>query len=380
MAVCVGLRTQHIAMLLGTALMSCWCAVAAPPSVPELVVNLDTEAGHRWDHVVDWALAASTWGSGLGAVMADAERSASEAGCWDECRGRLSAAFETRFPDQYAELAGIADYLTAAGHSYSTQDLVTYQYLYELSHTSSGQESLGCTTVLVEDPNGVVRHGHNLDYAVPEYQNASALLSWQKSGEELFSSTQGVLECIGISGNAMCDSCGLTFSYNWRYSIIPLETVLQCIEEDTSIAPLSNYIRARFEQKISFSDLQLELETNPVCSPVYMMLSSTTATQGVALTRDPDSLVFSQSLDVDHWYVVQANYDVWEPPPEGDDRVSMASSFLDSLGQSVGATNYGLWETLSLPGNDTTRGVLSSSTLWTFLMDDNTGNSKSWFR
>ena len=76
-----------------------------------------------------------------------------------------------------------------------------------------------------------------------------------------------------------------------------------------------------------------------------------------------------------NWFVAQTNYDWWEPQPSSDNRLGLAIENLLSLGRTVGSSQDGLFTTMSLLGNSTTRGVLNSKTIFTTIIDPLNGHA-----
>lgn len=159
------------------------------------------------------------------------------------------------------------------------------------------------------------------------------------------------------------------------------------------------------EEKVSFNEAQSALQTYLICADAFIVLAGNESGEGVIITRnlthsrlvpciiDLMALEYPLWIEDNGWYLVQPNSEWWLPPPSGDDRLALASGVLDSLGallpiqrgtyvvgQLEGATFYGLWKTLSTPGNSTTRGVLNADTVYTTLMESEDGFCNSELR
>ena len=93
--------------------------------------------------------------------------------------GLLANATKQHHPEVFAELQGISDEFSAAGHIVSVHYLVAWLWFHELAHTelstASTEEQRECTAAVVQDQHGNILHGRNMDQS-PTVRNATVQL------------------------------------------------------------------------------------------------------------------------------------------------------------------------------------------------------------
>merc|ERR1719387_1943239 len=82
-------------------------------------------------------------------------------------------------------------------------EIATFNLLYDLTADKQDQDSLktkACTSIVVENTEGEIIHGRNLDYdpeLLPIMRNVTVLLDWQRDGQTLYSSVS-TLPIVGF--------------------------------------------------------------------------------------------------------------------------------------------------------------------------------------
>ena len=332
----------------------------------------------------------SEWETSFGGVFRDVEQIFLLGGCDATCINFLGKTFSERFPQQHRELTGIQQAFAEHGHKVDIEFLAAMQYFYEIGHArppihlnenekETQQHPLhGCTSVVVRSATGNIFHGRNLDFHCAAYRNITAHVVWTKTKAKavMFETTQFMGEDVGVATGVRAG--GFSFSYNWRSAKDPLKGVLSCIGDTRSAAPFGSYVRELFERGATFAEAAEAIEHARLCGPAYVIVAGPAGTSGVVFTKNYTASLhpnwLQQQQEEGQWFVAQANYDHWVPQPAQDDRLGLATRALLAAGQAVAATSKGVWNVLSTPGNATTRGVLNKDTLYTSVMNPETGS------
>lgn len=304
------------------------------------------------------------------------------------------------------------------GYNISTEEVSSWQYFYEISHTPSQKSNqtsnknknygcdtttkngadddddddpvLGCTSIVACSSSGEIVHGRNLDYSWPTARNTTIHATFTRGGQPLYT---GPVMAGTVTGTATGVLPGrLTFSYNWRTQKLPLADVLRCIQSPRAAAPISSFVRSRlFEGGASFAAAAYLFEELELCAAAYVILGGPASGDGIVITRSHNESIRPQRLGNcggvnastpgagraagrnESWYVAQTNYDAWMEQPPTDDRLGLAVGSLEGMGQEAAATGGGLWKVLSTPGTDVSKGVLNAQTLYTSVMSAKKG-------
>ena len=117
------------------------------------------------------------------------------------------------------------------------------------------------------------------------------------------------------------------------------------------------------DSSLGFEDAVEKLAYEPLVAPCYLIVGGVGSTEGVVITRNRIA-----ALDIwrvngfeGQWFLVETNYDHWEPPPKSDDRRDPAIKAMNEIGQSNVNTSS-LFHVLSTPP------VLNSGTTYTVTM------------
>lgn len=297
------------------------------------------------------------------------------------------------------------------GHNISAEEVSSWQYFYEISHTPSQKSNktstennhkidggddddddpvLGCTSIVTCSPSGEIVHGRNLDYSWPTARNTTIHATFTRGGQALYA---GPVMAGTVTGTATGVLPGrLTFSYNWRTQKLPLADVLRCIQSPRAAAPISSFVRSRlFEGSTPFAVATYLFEELELCAAAYVILGGPASGDGIVITRSHNESIRPQRIGScggvnasspagwrnpgrnESWYVAQTNYDSWVEQPLTDDRLGLAVGSLEGMGQEAAATGEGLWKVLSTPGTDVSKGVLNAQTLYTSVMSAKKG-------
>ena len=89
------------------------------------------------------------------------------------------------------------------------------------------------------------------------------------------------------------------------------------------------------DDSVDFEKAVTHLSTIEQITPSYIILGGLTDNQGAVITCDREKPIDIWWLnDTDNrWFLVETNYDHWNPPPQDDDRRNSANKLMNSIGQ-----------------------------------------------
>jgi len=230
-------------------------------------------------------------------------------------------------------------------------DILFANLLYEL-------EPYVCTSIIVQDKDGNIMHGRNLDWQMPTLRRGVILVDFVNNSQTVFSAVTwptyvGVL--TGQKPNKF------TLSLNARAGNY-YTTLWSIFHSRFSEKNLQGFLlRQVLEQENDFDSAGKILFNTQTDSNSYLIVGGTEANQGVVFTKDFAKKEQIRTLKTSKrgWYLVQTNDDYWEKP--NDSRRATAENALDSIGQA-NITAETLWEALS------TDPVLNQDTIFTVVM------------
>ena len=222
----------------------------------------------------------------------------------------------------------------------SLGELVAYNILHELSSF--------CTSIVVEDGNGAVFHGRNLDfpYLTNAMKETVITVEMMRNGSlqytaVTFAGYVGVFTgvkhgMLSISGNDRD-----TFE---RIGL--LENILEmALNRDARFIGMEMR-RLLEDSRIGYSEALEELQTVPLIAPCYVIIGGVNPGEGAVVTRGREAEIAVRFIDTKKgdWYVVETNYDWWRPT---DGRRAAAVKNLEDIGRNK-MTAKGLYQVLSL--------------------------------
>jgi acid ceramidase len=255
-------------------------------------------------------------------------------------------------------------------------ELVFYNIFYEIFSV--------CTSIVASDAQGNMFHARNLDFGLfmgwdysthnwmvtQKLRKMIVNLDFTKNGQTLYKTVAfagyiGVL--TGMKPNAF------TLTLNERFDLLNggYNGIIDFIMgEPTNFATF--FTREIMEECTSYDEALQRVYNTPMASPAYIILGGTTPSQGAVLTRSLESVLYNNSLP-GTWYLLQTNYDPWQPPLFLDDRRTPGHECMNQLGQqNVGFE--GLFTVLSGKTN------LNKLTAYTALMEVKSGKIESYIR
>ncbi|KAB7508025.1 hypothetical protein Anas_02634, partial [Armadillidium nasatum] len=193
-----------------------------------------------------------------------------------------------------------------------------------------------CTSVIVQDPEGNIHHGRNLDngallgwdtknhtWKVTEMlKPLTVLLHWKKDGKTLFKSGKYSFSL----DKRMALNNGIIGLLEWL------------LFKDHNQQWVTLYAREVFETVNDFESAKSALSNVRLIAPVYYILSGINRNEGVIITRDRDNVnilnLGSKESGQGSWFLVETNYDHWKNPPFYDDRRTPSVQCLKRDGQT----------------------------------------------
>ena len=117
------------------------------------------------------------------------------------------------------------------------------------------------------------------------------------------------------------------------------------------------------DSSLDFEGAIENLAYKPLIAPCYLIIGGVGPDQGAVITRDRIAALDIwrlKSFD-GRWFLVETNYDHWEPPPKSDDRRDPAIKGMNETGRA-GLSPSSLFHVLSTPP------VLNHGTTYTVTM------------
>ena len=380
----------------------CRPALALEPA-PVLDFNMDLSPRLRWRQAVSLVLSRHPWSCSFGPQFDLYNRTIYRL-MNDSLRTAIANSLQSRWPNQYEELAGMAESFALAGHAEVDATFLCFSVWYhELWHAeeipkldSSSRAPKDCTGVIVMPPTGALPmvHTRNMDqgFNVAASRNLTLQLRVIKNQVLVYE----VADFYWFtSGWVTAWRRGvMNLEENGRFSEIPLKwhDIVARILYDPSTVPQVFMFRQLLESpSLSIESAAKYLMTATFASPFYAILS--TWRVGVVLTvswnpsansgevigdaaaaRRINDAVAPKNLSVkflpNAWYIAQGNDDRGN---KGGTR-GVAERALEVMGQEYAATRLGAWLAID---EYPVHGV---STLYTVLMDVSSNTTRAFIR
>jgi len=362
-----------------------------PPSPPDsrsvrwFVVDLDAPPEKRWGHVIKQFV------KPLKGLTAHLDEILTE-----EIRYRLGSYFPIKFffwllgkalPEPvYAELEGMAK--ATAQEGIDLNSLVSINVFYELT--------TACAAIVARKPaeeGGDLIHGRNLDFGfglgtnpvtnqfiVAEFlRNLTINVHFQRGGQTLYSAATYAGYVTVLNG---VKKGKFSMSWNQREtetSESAVKSIFSWVLGMRTGYPMAVVTRKLFEEADSYEEARKYLESAPLLSPVYFILSGASGDDACVLTRTADRSLAPTSLaeaaSTNRSWILQTNYDHWTEAPDWDDRRTPANNCMreKSSGNSTISLEK-LFDVLS------TKPILNLGTTFTSLMDVRSGKLETFAR
>jgi N-acylethanolamine-hydrolysing acid amidase len=236
------------------------------------------------------------------------------------------------FPEEYVrELNGLYELVRQTGHQddLTLSMIVGMNMMYEWTSL--------CTSIVAEDPNGIMYHGRNMDWSFEglSFWNLTVFADYQRGGVTVYSG----ITWAGYVGllTAMNNGFSITVDQREKFQPDGIRGNLEAIMNGASL--VSFLVRDTVANNKTFSDAVPTLANTPLAAPVYLIVGGRNKDEGAVVTRNRTKAVDVWKYGVPDvrcadWYLAQTNYDHWEPDPKTDPRQTEAIAALNSLGRA----------------------------------------------
>jgi len=202
-----------------------------------------------------------------------------------------------------------------------------------------------CTAIIGQDDDGHVVHGHNLDtaailnFTTGQWELAQKLrdittnVHFKKGGQIIYNATTyagyaGIFE--GMKAGAF------SVSVNTRFDTTLYQSLRRWITGADRTGQFGTLlVRDALELDATFDDAVQRLDKTKLMGPAYYAIAGTEPLQGAIMSRNyTTSMGFwrlKDELNKGHRYMVQTNYDHWDPDPFFDKRRKPAQKCMDGI-------------------------------------------------
>ncbi|XP_077987045.1 N-acylethanolamine-hydrolyzing acid amidase-like [Glandiceps talaboti] len=327
------------------ALLGCYALADKPIQAPRFVLNLDLAPEDRWSDIgMHW---------GKEALQRDIKKIITTyiPNALVPALDLIAGSIESYLPSPYKEeIEGMAKFADV-----KLGELVGLNILYDISAF--------CTSIVAQDSNGYIWHGRNLDYQfVDVLRNITLIYDAQKNGETIYTATT-FLGYVGVLTGMRPH--GFTISVDQRDTGSLIENLVEVVNallRDKSYF-VSFLVRDTLMYQKYFHDAVESLAYTQIVAPVYYIVGGVGPGEGAVITRNRITAedVWFIDTDQNRWFLVETNYDHWNPPPAHDDRRTPAVKELNAIGQDK-VNDKEIFGVLSKPPN------LRTSTAYTASM------------
>ncbi|KJH51353.1 linear amide C-N hydrolase, choloylglycine hydrolase family protein [Dictyocaulus viviparus] len=218
---------------------------------------------------------------------------------------------------------------------------------------------MGCTSILVDDNEGSILHGRNLDYNIPQMRNVTIFVDFVrlqgKQKKIVYSGITFAMSVILHTGQNEAFSLSLNTRYTGPYVY---NIIMQILTQFRT--PVGFLIRDVLSSSKNYSDAIDVLSTRPLFSPSYITIGGRKKGEGAIISRSRLRADDVLSLSDDRWYLVETNYDHWKEFE--DRRMNVSIRMLEGIGRDGITIDTMLFILRSYP-------VKSSVTLFSTVMD-----------
>jgi len=251
----------------------------------------------------------------------------------------IDNSFAQRLPEVSKELKGISHYFQKyCNVSIPSGELATLQLIYqiampyiveqgrrdvdnrdvvaaELYEKISQYFGMACTSLIVADSEGNVKHGRNLDWVNAEmYSPLTTELTFTRGGKPVAVTTSFFPELAPTT----LVSPNIGFSYNARVTELQYDGTCM-MKPGHEMDPFTLVIRQEVFAGVNYSTLFNQLNNSNFCAPAYIAISGPGKFEGAIFQTHINDLPEVRMLNVsnedpedtrDTWYVVVANDDL----------------------------------------------------------------------
>jgi len=227
--------------------------------------------------------------------------------------------------------------------------------------------SNACTSIVAESVDGKIHHARNMDFGfgmdfTTVLRDIAVEVDYVSKNRTIYHTVTfvgyvGVL--TGMKPN------GFSITVNTRFVQGPMWNIFYNLIDAITVKNASvnsQLIRNVLLNTNSFDEALNTFSNHPLIANVYFTLAGTKSGEGAIISRNRINATDVWRLNAPStWYILETNYDHWEPPPWYDDRRTPANNAMKAMGRSA-LSFAGLLEVL------TVKPVLNLQTAYTALI------------
>ena len=305
---------------------SCNAGSDDPEQAPRYHINLDLSPEERWNQVVaDFEHEIK--------VLSQAAQDVVPVHIIDELLENIFPKINNALSYPYAqEMAGIAK-----AAKVPLSHIMMANFMYELTAFAQTQQFLNssftraCTTILANADDGTVYLARNTDYGLAEmFRKLTIIVDFQENGKTIYTGTTFAGYVGLISGQK---PHSFVLAINERDMGKWWLNALGALETDTDGAVL---ILIRDTIADPLMDFKTAVETvahRRMIAPSYLMVGGLKPMEAAVVTMGRAGANSVWWLGTNHtWYLVETNYDHWNPTPRFDPRRHYAIEKMNEIG------------------------------------------------
>ncbi|XP_072019536.1 N-acylethanolamine-hydrolyzing acid amidase-like [Amphiura filiformis] len=311
---------RNLLVFLVALVLGLFCHVAVSDHMvqaPRYTVNLDISPEARWNDLLHhWNL------TEYRARITKAIEQYVPAAAWDII-GDLVSTLDQYLPAPYAqEIQGIAKTV-----GLEVGQITALNILYDVSAF--------CTSIVAQDSNGTIWHARNLDYELGDIlRNITVIVDFQVRGKTVYTTTSYAGHVGAFTGQK---PHAFTVTINERDQGNIADNIMELLNALVlkKSAFVSFMLRDALSNDATYQEALNRLITKEEIAPVYYTIAGIRPDEGAVITRDHAKALDVWMLDEPNgrWYLLETNYDHWEPPPKDDDRRDPGNKAMLAVGQ-----------------------------------------------
>lgn len=193
---------------------------------------------------------------------------------------------------------------------------------------------MDCTGVLTADTNGNIIHGRNMDKSVGSVKNMTLNITYTRNQQVIAVAVDYYWFNVGFVTGYKPGV--VTISENWRkyYKDQDGYKLLQDIYNG-SIPQVWMFREVFLNQDWQYDQILQYFLDKYACAPFYIIMGGPQPWQGAVISRDPVlqlPIYYMQTNATNGWYLVETNYDMWQPDSSTDPRRTVAENTLAKMG------------------------------------------------
>ena len=205
-----------------------------------------------------------------------------------------------------------------------------------------------CTSVVVENPEGAIYHGRNLDWNIPVVLRKMVCdVDYQRGNATVFTGTT-VVGFVGVVNGMKKGVFSASIDARGKGGKI-LANLLQALLHKSKTP--AQHLRAVLSDANAdtFANAVKLLSTGHQIDMNYFIVGGTKTGEGAVISRDrnkaADVWYMNNSNPVNGWWRLETNYDHWDPVPKADDRRTPGNANVAKMGQAgIGTDGSGLFK------------------------------------